>query len=586
MTSGKRNFPLLKWLAWTLATWGALAGSVCLLWSGPDLAHALWLWGLIFALPPLAACCGWRAVLAGARSARWLRVIFWTGTLPGAALTLVLMQGLGEKLQTPSQQQLLLFASALPALALALIFARETLAGNLKTAGFGWALDILGGTACVALLAVSSYFVWEKTCLDPLRRKAGARWAEVGSPMDGFEKNVQPVAENESLRELMHDLSPLGVSTFYKTGSGDGRITAGNALNVPAEIIDGIGQDPGDSVKVSAKAGAILDANKEAFDRIYSGLLRRDPPVWEINITDASSHSTLVPNYLATRMLAQWIIVDGYHRLQQGDEKGAEQAAQAGSRMIRDLRQQPILVSNMIYTAVEALFADLQARLPEDPGAIGQLAADVNAERLQFRKTLQAEAWAVSHFIDNPQPQADDMKAFLAADQPWPKWLRKPLLPLYCHTILRREIYKAWLVEADLVKICDRAPALPDFGEQEMTAACDRAQSLFTPNVLRAWLRLNTALVLREQAEMIRIARAQMEAGKSGDLGTHDSVVIPGVKWLLRGDASANTLTVKLTPIPQWLAENPVAGYHFWLLPLDGSEPWPLRPPQKVSLAH
>jgi len=49
--------------------------------------------------------------------------------------------------------------------------------------------------------------------------------------------------------------------------------------------------------------------------------------------------------------------------------------------MISNLNDQPILVSQMIRVAIDALYAPVIARLPEDPKAFEDLAADVNAKR-------------------------------------------------------------------------------------------------------------------------------------------------------------------------------------------------------------
>ncbi|HWB61808.1 MAG TPA: hypothetical protein VG733_20165, partial [Chthoniobacteraceae bacterium] len=537
----------------------------------------------VFTLPCVAVVCAWRAVRAGAGLGRWARVIFWTGTLAGGAITAALLQGLYERLQEAPQKHLALAAAGLLALVLAFVLAREALAGNLKRAG--WIVDVLGGGVCLAVILVSGYFIWVKGFVEPLRQKAEARWAQIGRPMADFGNALHPVAENESLRELTRDLKPWGVVTFYKAGSGDGRVTAMNQFDVPEEIVEELNDrgSEGDFVKVSDKAAATLDAKRKDFDAIYDGILRREPPVWEMDTTHGSYYYTLIPDFLTARKFAQWSAVDAYHRLQQGDEKGAARAMEANLRMVHNLGEQPILVSNMIHCAIECLFARIEARLPEDPGAMKQLAADVTAERKQFQVTLQSEAWVLMRICDEPQPQ---MGGLIVDSQPWPKWLGTRLRPIYGRTAWQQEVSKTWLTEADAVELSDRAPGLPDLGGQELDDIYNREATFFTPNMMRVWLRINCGLLLREQAEMIREARGQMEAGKSGDLGAHDSVVVPGLKWVLSGDATAYTVTVKLATVPQWLADNPVTDESFWLTPLDGSKPWALRPAAKVSAAE
>ncbi len=89
-------------------------------------------------------------------------------------------------------------------------------------------------------------------------------------------------------------------------------------------------------------------------------------------------------------------------------------------------------------------------------------------------------------------------------------------------------------------------------------------------------------LLLREQTELIRLARAQMQGGKTGNLGEWQSVVIPGSKWKITGDAVTNSFTLELAPRPSWTidstAAGTVAGSQYFLLPLDGSKPWQLAP--------
>ena len=586
MSSSKPVYSFLRWCVWTLAAWGALAGTVFLLLHNMGDATVYEHWNLIYLLPSLAFICGWRALRTGAALGRWSRVIFWTPGSMLVALTAVLFQGQYENLTHEDDRHLLVMAAVVSLLVLALVLWREFRSGGFKGTGFAWALEIAGGTACMAAIAVSAYFAWMKCCVEPLRGKAEARWAQVGRPMADFKKTIHPVEENESLRELTHDLAPFGVVTFYKTGSGGGKITASNTLQVPGEIVDMLGSGQRmDAIQVSGKAAATLEMHRNDFDRLYSGILRREPPVWEMDITRGSYYSVF-PNYLATRQLAQWVVVDAYHRLEQGDVKGAQDAVAAETKLIYNMGKQPVLISVMIHTAVKCLFTSITARLPADPDAMRQLVADVEDERRQYAIALQSEAWSVMKEFADPQLSHDGMKMFLSSAQPWPKWMERRMVPFYCRTFWQLQASKTWLAEADFVAISDHTAKLPDLGYQEMVDAQNRQQSIFTPNMLRAWLRLNGGLLVREQAEMIRGARAQMESGKSGKLGEYESVVIPGSKWVITGDAGTNTITTKLSPLPKWVAENEVTSDEFWLAPLDGSKPWQLRPAaEKVSSA-
>jgi len=103
-------------------------------------------------------------------------------------------------------------------------------------------------------------------------------------------------------------------------------------------------------------------------------------------------------------------------------------------------------------------------------------------------------------------------------------------------------------------------------------------EDTFRPQWSRSWVRLNAILLLREQAELIRSARTQVQVGKFGNIAEFDSIVIPGAKWLVIGDAKNNSVSLKLTPIPLWARDCEEIPRRFFLLPLDGSKSWKFRP--------
>ena len=594
MASPKRIFSVVIWFAWSLGAWAALAGAVFYLSrvSENDPANGPWNWLAALALPSLAVFFTWMALRAGTaaggtgRGRRWPGVVFWMAAFPGISLLALSFRVQCRELVQTHDRHLLLAAGVLPLLVLAFAVARELRVRGWKIAARGAVacmLDAAGGIACFAILVVAAYFAWMQGRVEPLRRQAERRWAEIGRPMPAFGETMRPVAENDSLRALTQDLKPFGVVTLYKFGSGGGRITAenttGKLLTGPVfDYFANADRRGGAPIALPPAASAALDARAADFDRLYAGILRRDPPVWEID--PSAGFDLLVPNYVTLRQLAQWITADAYHRLERGDEKGAADAMAADLRMMHGLAEQPVLVSTMINTAVKCLFASVTARLPEDPGAMQRLAGEVETERRQFQTTIQQGSWAMMHTLEKTHPSLEDLAGFLAQNQPFPDWLERRLVPVCCHSFLRYECSQAWLFEADVTGICERARDLSstDLGEREIGAAAERHLSIFTPNLMRAWLRLNCGLLVREQAEIIRSAHAQMLAGKSGNLGSYPSVVIPSSKWEITGDAAAGTITAKLTPLPKWVAANEVTTDEFWLVPLDGSKPWKLQP--------
>ena len=136
-----------------------------------------------------------------------------------------------------------------------------------------------------------------------------------------------------------------------------------------------------------------------------------------------------------------------------------------------------------------------------------------------------------------------------------------------------------------LVQTCEKVRDLSasDLGAGDVDTSSIAHLSPLIPNFLRGWLRLNFALLIREQAVMIRHARAQMQGGKTGNLGNQPSLVCSGSKWEINGDAATNTITLKLTPRPSWTNPGTVTDDHFFMLPLDGSKPWQLRQPQPAT---
>jgi hypothetical protein len=217
-----------------------------------------------------------------------------------------------------------------------------------------------------------------------------------------------------------------------------------------------------------------------------------------------------------------------------------------------------------------------------------QLAADVAAKRRQFATTLQAEAWLGMQSLDQGRAPTDELVAIAGQDRPIVGALLKgcralgsvtrPVLRLYGRSMLTAACSKAWIADADAVEISKRQATLAsaDLGEVEMNIDADRNASVVTQNFSRAWMRLNLDLLFREQAEMIRTARAEVQSGKSGNLGDFSSVTIPGSKWMLSEDAATKVVTAKLTPLPHWATETDFTGPNFWLTPLDGSKGWKL----------
>jgi len=403
--------------------------------------------------------------------------------------------------------------------------------------------------------------------------------------MPQFEKRLKHVTENESLRALTFDLEPFGVKSLYKAREGEQNP---NSINVPKQItdtVDPLNSPRADQVNLVGRDFSYLDQHAADLDRLYKGLLRRETAVW--NFVPQDGMTLRVPSYLAARSISQVIWVDALNKLERGDQKGAADAVAASLKMTSNLNDQPILVSQMIRVAIDALYAPVIARLSEDPKAFKELAADVNAKREMWREAIQTETWAIQRVVSYAGMKPEDFSRFYRNASP----IRKIYIS-FVQSFEQFDCSRFVSGAADQIRIseCVRHLALSDLGAREMSQTCSRYvpiltntpnfgsfSDVFRPNWSRSWMRLNATLLLREQAELIRSVRAQVQLGKSGNLGEIESIVIPGAKWQITGDANANSVWLKLTPIPTWTENRDIIDENFFLLPLDGSKSWKCR---------
>jgi hypothetical protein len=147
----------------------------------------------------------------------------------------------------------------------------------------------------------------------------------------------------------------------------------------------------------------------------------------------------------------------------------------------------------------------------------------------------------------------------------------------------RREFATAALNGAEHAAI-QKSPAtlaLPDLGASLHEAVSKVRSSIMEPNSVRAIMRINATLLLREQIELIRDARVRLAAGRPVE--SRDSGVLPGVRWELTADAEKGTVAIRLAGAPEWIVKKVVTPDEFWLLPLDGSVPWQFRRPAPTT---
>src|SRR6266436_1755432 len=222
------------------------------------------------------------------------------------------------------------------------------------------ALTMAGGFACVCVLVAVAFFLWIEVWVPQGRQAAQDGWAAIGRPMPQFEKRLKHVTENESLRALTFDLEPFGVKSLYKAREGEQNP---NSINVPKQItdtVDPLNSPRADQVNLVGRDFSYLDQHAADLDRLYRGLLRRETAVW--NFVPQDGMTLRVPSYLAARSISQVIWVDALNKLERGDQKGAADAVAASLKMTSNLNDQPILVSQMIRVAIDALYAPVIAR--------------------------------------------------------------------------------------------------------------------------------------------------------------------------------------------------------------------------------
>lgn len=445
------------------------------------------------------------------------------------------------------------------------------------------AIILATGVVVFLALAAAASFTWVKVYVPGCRQKAEQRWAAIGRPMAEFEKRLDPVAENDSLRALTQDLKPFGIKSLYKAREPEQNP---NSINVPKQVTDVI--DPSkspraDEVDVAGRDLSYLDQHASDLDRLYQGLLQREPPVWSFVPQDGMT--LRVPSYLAAHYMSQLMWVDALRKLDRGNQKEAADAVAAGLKMTSNIGKQPILLSQMIRVAIDGLYAQLIARLPEDPEALKNFSSEVQAKREMWRASVQTEVWAIMRVVDYANSKPEEFNTFYANSSP----LQKVRISL-AQSVLKADCNLLVMAGADQIRVTEEVGdfAASDLGVEKMNeiysryapvlTACHSFSDMFRPNWSRSWVRLNATLLLREQAEMIRFARAQMQSGKSGKLAELESVVIPGAKWQVSSDANTDSVSLKLTPTPAWTLNPEVIGENFFLLPLDGSKSWKVRP--------
>jgi hypothetical protein len=563
----------MKSLIRSLSLWALLAAIAWLMMLPTSASAATVFEGFaVLILPALAVWFTGRTA-AGLPANRFFRWSFWALTCAGWLAVILLAAGRYERRGDADERQILQVAVIGAVLFPAWIAVRRRECPTWRVAR-----DAAMGLLMLALAVGATVWIYDAGTRS-IAQRAEARWTEIGLPMDEFEKSLAPVAESRGSEVVRQVLREQVAQRFYKEGTAAASQepvvprsqAAWDLVSRACEILSAK-LPAADELDLSKLPVAAIEPHGAELDAAYRRILAAEPAQWACNPADGPTIS--VPNFLALRMFAQLTTAESMRRLAAGDEEGAARAIAAGLRVRERLDQNPALVSLMIGVALDALYAPKQARLAATGDGLEAVAHDAATMPAALVRTLRWEAWMCLR-----QPGKIDGDDYRALDEVrcLPKWARR----LAESPFMRRHCAVAALNGAEYAAI-RKDPAtlkLPDLGEQLAETVSRKNPSICEVNVTRAAIRLYATLLLREQAELLRDARARLAAGKPVE--SRDSVVLPGVRWELSADAAKRTVSTRLTNAPKWVLQNSVTPAEFWVLPLDGSVAWQFRGPAK-----
>ena len=575
----------MKSLFQTVTLWTALAGLLWILMTGTrlDPLQILTASGLLV-LP--ASCVILTTLAAPSQNRRWFsRLGFWTVTLAAWLTAALFAQGRWETIESDEQQNFVF------GMGLALIAAVWLGVKNRTFPKWPTLRDV---AASVVVLGIAgSIFVWSYDAKTrAIAAQAEARWTEIGLPIAEFEKSLVISRENAGSEVVRQTFSEFVGTRFYKEGTAAAdreppvqysEINEARMTEVANWVSFNGGQSddfeyPEDLIKQYGRATRI-EAIVPALDESYRRILAAEAPVWAANPADG--YAIDVPNFLGIRKFCQLCATDAVRCFSVGDSDGAARALAAGMRLTEKLPEHPTLVALMIRVATDALFAPKTVRLPATDDGFSSLAKDVAAKREKFLRCLEIEAWVR---LRQPEQFSDPDKPTCREFEILPKWAQR-IANIHSW---RRDTMAAALNLAEHAAI-HRAPEtldLADFGSAKHEAISTKNPTSAEINVIRSAMRLHASLLLREQTELIRLARAHLAAGLP--VQSRDSIVLPSTRWELVGDAGKNTVTTRLVNAPEWIENDTVTrpGTGFWLLPIDGSVAWQFRPPTRAALVE
>ncbi len=528
----------------------------------------VWMFSGWLLLPALA---GWLTVeLIVSLPKNWfLQAAFWTVTLTGwVSAVLCARYRVG--------------AAPTGELPMALVFGLAGVAAGWRAFKVRSSLDwrVLGETAgwmtagmTVPFLVVAGWALSYTAKTSGILREAEQRWAAMGLPLAEFTK-THPVghenAGSEVARQVLRDVVGGG---YYKERKNPAAGCSSEAQEIvnKVEIVSG---KYSDAIELSVPALEAITPLIPTLETAYDRILAAEPPGWNSNPDDL--YQLAVPNFLSIRVFSQLVSADAKRRLSVGDVQGAERAVAASLRLGKSVRENPTLVAFMISIAVDALFVSSQARLPAAEGGIESVAHDVPILHARLLEMFRMESWGAWRMCDE---WASGRRPFDATVDFLPKWAGRMASRFVACRNLAIAVRNG--AEHQAIHRSEATLRLPDFGNSLHEAIETKNPTTMSPNFTRAAMRLYATLLLREQTELIRDARARLASGRAVE--SPDSVVLPGLRWEITTNTEKDAVYLRLAGAPEWILKGEVAPSEFWCLPIDGSVPWQFRLPGKAG---
>lgn len=402
--------------------------------------------------------------------------------------------------------------------------------------------------------------------------QARARWAAIGLPLEKFDHTLPTDRENAGSEATRWAFREVIEGDFYFSRKHLGFSPKAHAINTALGSL-GKWLPKTDDVALHAESAAVIAPCLAKLDVAYERILAAEPPRWERNSFEV--HTALEPNYANVRTFFQFALADALRLLAEGDLEKAAQAIAACRRIEAGLRENPAPVAPIAAIVLGGSFAHVIARLPPNDDGFAIIRRDAAELQERLVAEMRWQSWSNLRSASETWTELGESGTIWGLP-PWASsFLERP--------VARRSYAVRALASAEhaLILRTDDTRRLPDLGASQHDAVYMDEFAEERDNPYRWQVQLYLMLLRREQAEVIRGARAQWIAGRG--LESRDSVVFPGLRWELAPGAAKDTITLRLAGMPPWLAKSDAPRLRSWLLPLDGKVSWQFKVPASAE---